>query len=254
MAYKDPEKKKAAHKSWYERNRERKLAKNKAWCERNRERKAATRKAWRERNREQLVANNRVWYERNRERRAAKNKAWRERNRERETANNKAWYERNRERKAATTRAWCERNRELVAEKHRTRRAKKKNAQVTLTSKEKTKLLVLERTRRELQRETGREYHIDHILPLAHGGLHHPVNLRILESTENISKQDKLLPEAITLAPEHFRLYSERVSPQRAWEFVRQLAEGLGLSEDDLDALITGRPLKGNPTLEDFLT
>ena len=123
-----------------------------------------------------------------------------------------------------------------------------------MTAKEKEKLLLLERTRRELQRETGRVYHIDHILPLSHGGLHHPINLRILESIENLSKQDKLLPEAIALAPEHFRLYSERVSPQRAWEFVRQLAEGLGLSEDDLDALITGRPLKGNPTLEDFLT
>jgi hypothetical protein len=44
--------------------------------------------------------------------------------------------------------------------------------------------------------------------------------LRILEGKENMSKQDKLLPEAIALAPEHFRLYSERVNPERAWEFV----------------------------------
>jgi hypothetical protein len=48
-------------------------------------------------------------------------------------------------------------------------------------------------------------------------------------------------------------LYSERVSPERAWEFVRQLAAGLGLSEKDLDALITGKPLKNKPTLEDFM-
>jgi hypothetical protein len=122
-----------------------------------------------------------------------------------------------------------------------------------LTANEKEKMLLLERTRQQLQSETGREYHIDHILPITHGGIHHPVNLRILDGRENVSKQDKLFPEAIALAPEHFRLYSERVSPERAWEFVQQLAEGLGLSEDDLDALITGNPLKSKPTLEDFM-
>ena len=239
MGYRDPEKKKAADKAWYERNRERRAATHKAWYERNRERKAAMDKAWSESNREQ---------------RLAINKAWRKRNPERVAAMNKAWSERNPERKAATTKAWVERNPELHKEKARRRRAKKKNAQVRLTANEKEKLLVLERTRSELQKETGREYHIDHTLPLNHGGLHHPINLRILEGAENISKRDKLLPEAIALAPEHFRLYSERVGPHRAWEFVRQLAEGLGLSEDDLDALITGKPLKGKPTLEDFFT
>jgi hypothetical protein len=212
---------------------------NKAWCERNREKRLAINKAWCERNREKRLAISKAWYERNPERKAAMNKAW---------------YERNPDRAAATKKAWRERNPELHKEKARRRRAKKKNALVTLTSNEKEKLLVLERTRSELQKETGRAYHIDHILPLAHGGLHHPINLRILEGAENLSKQDKLLPEAIALAPEHFRLYSERVSPERAWEFVHQLAEGLGLSEDDLDALITGKPLKGKPTLEDFFT
>jgi hypothetical protein len=34
---------------------------------------------------------------------------------------------------------------------------------------------------------------------------------------------------------------------------VRQLAAGLGLSEEDLDALIAGKPLKSKPTLEDFM-
>lgn len=254
MPYKDPEKKKAAQKAWYERNREQKLEKNKDWRERNSDRVAAKTKAWYERNRERKAATTKAWRECNRERCATVTKAWRERNRERCATSRKDWCERNRERCATTRKAWCERNRELVTENYRRRRAKKKNAQVTLTAKEKEKLLVLERTRQELQRETGREYHIDHILPINHGGLHHPVNLRILEGTENLSKHDKLLPEAIALAPEHFRLYSERVSPERAWEFVRQLAAGLGLNKDDLDALISGKPLKGKPTLEDFFT
>ena len=250
MPRKDKEEKKAYDKAWYERNRERRAETNKAWRECN----PIYNKAWYERNRERKAKTHKAWSERNRERKAATTKAWYERNRERKAATTKAWRERNRERVAAWSKAWCEQNPELHSEKCRRRRAKKKNARVTLTSKEKEKLLVLERTRRELQRETGRAYHIDHILPLAHGGLHHPINLRILEGTENLSKQDKLLPQAIALAPEHFRLYSERVSPERAWEFVRQLAAGLGLSKDDLDALITGRPVKGKPTLEDFFT
>jgi hypothetical protein len=238
MAYKDPERKKILDKAWLERNRERKAATNKAWYERNRERKATTSKAYRERNRERISIVDKAWLERNRERKATTNKAWRERNRER---------------RAITSKAWRERNRDLDHELKRRRRCKQKNASIPLTANEKEKMLLLERTRQQLQSETGREYHIDHILPITHGGIHHPVNLRILDGRENVSKQDKLFPEAIALAPEHFRLYSERVSPERAWEFVQQLAEGLGLSEDDLDALITGKPLKSKPTLEDFM-
>ena len=70
---------------------------------------------------------------------------------------------------------------------------------------------------------------------------------------ENSAKGDDILPEAIALAPEHFRLYSERVSNERAWQFARQLAAGLKLSEDDLNDLIAGNPLKPKPTLEDFM-
>jgi len=245
MPYKDPEKKKAADKAYRERNRERKAANSRAWYKRNPEKV----RICRERNRKQKAARDKIYCERNRERRAANCKAWYERNREWVVTYRKL----NRERRAATGKAWHERNRDLETEKSRRRRCRKRNASVYLTANETQQIVILERTRQELQRETGRDYHIDHILPIVHGGIHHPVNLRILDGRENVSKQDKLLPEGIALAPEHFRLYSERVSPERAWEFVRQLAAGLGLGEDDLDALITGKPLKSKPTLEDFM-
>ena len=286
MPYKDPEKNRACIKAWRERNRERKAAIDKAWrknnpekvriCrERNRERKAAANKAWCERNRERRAAANKAWRknnpekvricrERNRERKAARDKIYHERNREQRAAANKAWRERNRERIVTyrkvnrertrkIEKAWVERNRDLVNEKVRRRRCRKRNVSVYLTASETQQIVILERTRQELQRETRREHHIDHILPIVHGGIHHPVNLRIIDGKENLSKQAKLLPEAIALAPEHFRLYSERISTERAWEFVRQLAAGLGLGEDDLDALVTGKPLKRKPTLEDFM-
>jgi hypothetical protein len=253
MAYKDLEKIRKTNKDWNKRNRERVAATTKAWRERNREREAATAKAWRERNRERKAATTKAWRERNRERKAATTKAWSERNRERKAEKNKAWRERNPERVAAIAKAWRERNRDLINEKNRRRRCKEKNSSVPLTANEKKKILLMERARQQLQKETGLKYHIDHILPIVHGGIHHPVNLMILDSRENGCKRDKLLPEAIALAPEHFRLYSERISTERAWEFVRQLAAGLGLGEDDLDALVTGKPLKRKPTLEDFM-
>ena len=258
----------AYHKAWYERNRERRAATvkayrernrereaetNKAWRERNRERKAETNKAWRERNRERVAATEKAWRERNRERKAATIKAWYERNRERKAATDKAWRERNPERKAATIKAWRERNPELLRERERRKRAKYRNAQVTLTANEKAKLLVLERTRKELQKETGRDYHIDHILPLAHGGIHHPINLRILEGVENRSKNAKLLPEAIDLAYDHYKLYYERISPERAEEFVKQLANAIGLNEEEIDLKNNKLPaIPQKATLEDL--
>jgi hypothetical protein len=240
MAYKDKEKQKATVKAWRERNRERVRAECNAWYERNRERRLLTVKAW---------------AERNRERKAATDKAWVERNRERRLLTVKAWRERNRERAAATNKAWVERNREHVIERSRRRRCKKKNASVRLTVSEQKKLFLMEQTRLELQKETGGEYHIDHILPIVHGGIHHPINLRILERRENESKQAKLLPEAIDLAYEHFMLYHERVSPERAWEFVHQLAEGLGISVDEIriDDQQIKLSLPTKSTLEDLM-
>lgn len=124
-----------------------------------------------------------------------------------------------------------------------------------MSIKEREKLLLLENSRLELQRETGREYHIDHILPIRYGGIHHPINLRILEGEENLSKHANILPEAVALAPEHFRLYSERVSHERAREFVQQLAEGLGFNDQEVEDIMAGKPIKvkEKTTLEDFM-
>jgi len=280
----DKEKAKAWRKAYYQANREKIKAYNKAWGEANRERRAAydlarresvrerknaTSRAWheanrerillrmkkyRESNREKLCEQRRLDYKQNRERKRAYSKDWRTKNKNGVAEKRKANYKANRERERTRNKKWCCNNTHKVTEIQRRKRARHKNAFVSLTTKEKKKILLLESTRQELQKETGRPYHIDHILPIAHGGIHHPVNLQILDGEENLSKNAKLLPEAIALAPEHFRLYSERVSPERAWEFVRQLCTGLGLGEDDLNALVTGKPLKSKPTLEDFFT
>ncbi|NBT49423.1 MAG: HNH endonuclease [Actinobacteria bacterium] len=215
------------------------------------EKKRAAHKAYRENNKEKIRSYNATPNARllSRER----NRKYREKNRERLRL--KEADRRNRDREIIRSRArnWSRKNKHKVLIVTRQRRAKKKNCTVPLTANEKERIAFLENTRATMSKETGKQYHIDHILPVNHGGIHHPVNLRILEGYENVAKGHKLLPEAIALAPEHFRLYSERISTERAWEFVRQLAAGLGLGEDDLDALVTGKPLKRKPTLEDFM-
>lgn len=37
----------------------------------------------------------------------------------------------------------------------------------------------------------GKKYHVDHIIPLSKGGLHHEDNLQILEATQNLRKHNK---------------------------------------------------------------
>jgi len=43
---------------------------------------------------------------------------------------------------------------------------------------------------RRLSRETGIPHHVDHIIPIAKGGLHCQTNLQVITATENIKKGD----------------------------------------------------------------
>jgi hypothetical protein len=235
VANKDPEKEKAYQEAYREANREKRKAQSKAYYEANREKSKAQKKAYREANCEKIKA---------------RDKAYRKANREKIKAQKKTYRQANPEKKKAREKAYRKANPEKIRIKNRRRRAKEANAYVPLNEKEKKYQLHLELARIALQEETGREYHLDHILPITHGGIEHPVNWRLMEGKENLSKWAKILPEAVRLAPIQYKLYLERVGPERARQFVLDLAEGLGVKVK-LDKLgkITR---KKNPTLEDL--
>ena len=74
-----------------------------------------------------------------------------------------------------------------------TRRARKLKATVPLTDAEKLQVRALYEKARALTKASGkkRTYHVDHIIPLARGGLHHPANLQILLGVDKERKGAK---------------------------------------------------------------
>ena len=57
-----------------------------------------------------------------------------------------------------------------------------------LTQADRKSISSIYKQARKLTRETGIEHHVDHIKPLAAGGVHHPDNLQILTAEENLKK------------------------------------------------------------------
>lgn len=73
-----------------------------------------------------------------------------------------------------------------------TRRVLKRKSSINLTRGEKDEISKIYKKCKRTTRETDVEHEVDHIIPLAKGGLHHPSNLQIITKTENRRKGTKL--------------------------------------------------------------
>ena len=72
-----------------------------------------------------------------------------------------------------------------------------------MSSEEKDQINQIYKEARALREATGITYHVDHIIPLAYGGLHIPENLQIITEKENLQKRtdvDGVDPEKLKTA------------------------------------------------------
>ena len=163
MPYKDPEKKKAHSKAYYEANKDKITAYKKAYREANKEKIKHQHKAYREANKEKI------------------------------NARDKAWREANRETHLACLKTWSQNNKEARNALEVKRNASKKQA--ILPSSDLKLIKKLYEKRAKMSKKYNVLYHVDHIIPLSIGGAHHQDNMRVITAKENISKKDKYVPE-----------------------------------------------------------
>jgi hypothetical protein len=71
------------------------------------------------------------------------------------------------------------------------RRARVRDLTPELTKEEQERIDYLYWLAKDLRATTGETYHVDHIQPLAKGGLHHPDNLQVLPADINLKKGTK---------------------------------------------------------------
>lgn len=108
--------------------------------------------------------------------------------------NGSQWTEEQRKLRAEIGRKWQIENRDRVVAKCAERYAAKTRAMPKWVNR--ADLLQIYQQREAIARETGREYHVDHIVPLRGrlvSGLHVPWNLRIIPGIENKRKSNKLV-------------------------------------------------------------
>jgi 5-methylcytosine-specific restriction endonuclease McrA len=160
-----------------EEQKERKRARDKAWREANKERKRAINKAWREANKERARACEKVWREANKERERA-----------RACARTKAWYEANKERALARAKAWREANKEAVSNYAAIRRARMLGQTIDESCPIVKSIYAIARA----YRKAGLDVHVDHVIPLVRGGLHHWSNLNVVFAEYNLRKGAKM--------------------------------------------------------------
>lgn len=144
---------------------------------------------------ELLAARERAWRENNADAERARGKRWRELNKENGCLRTKRYRERHPERCRAAQDRWSKENRDKERMICARRRAKKLQATPPwLTDDHKKSIAAIYRRAVQLTKETGTEYHVDHIVPLAGRnvrGLHVPWNLQVITASENHRKWNK---------------------------------------------------------------
>ena len=160
-----------------------------SWYLRNKERSTATRLAYRAANIDSEMAYMRAYQVANKERIAATQAEYRRANKAAIKARDAEKYRQQTEKCKALNKAWYASNPDAVRVKNQNRRAKVKSSEGTLTKGRAYELLSLQRGKCACcGKPLGDKYHLDHIMPLALGGLNVDSNVQLLRAECNLQK------------------------------------------------------------------
>lgn len=164
------------HRNHYRKHRKKILAANQQWLNEHREQYRQYKNQYNQEHREKHRIYVKKWYQDHREEVLARSADWAQQNPEQYIANQKHWREENPERRAAI---------------EARRKARKENLPDTLTEKQREQLLFIGQAT-----FPGEDLHLDHVIPLKHGGGTTFANTHYIPGILNSFKKDRL-PEEI---------------------------------------------------------
>jgi len=183
---------------WYVKNKEDRVIKQKKWYEENKDRLSVEAKAKRLENLEHIKSKSREYYYKHREERLAKCKEYVKANRDKVLERNRIYNIKNADKVKARRKEYYERTKVAHFAYTKLRACLKMDRVPSWADKDKIKEIY--REARYLTDTTGEQHHVDHIIPLQGKnvcGLHVENNLRVVTAKENLSKNNKLIPELL---------------------------------------------------------
>jgi 5-methylcytosine-specific restriction endonuclease McrA len=190
---------------WYANNTDRAKVSMAEYRQKNRDKLLAKAAVWRASNSEMLKARCAEWYKANTEYAKAKNAIYRKSNIQKYQQQAVAWYAENIERARASRKAWGVANPGKRKAYNQNRRANKINNGGRLSADIVKKLFQLQRGKCACcGQPLMKNYHLDHIMPLALGGMNDDLNVQLL--TQRCNNQKGAKPPLIFMQSRGFLL------------------------------------------------
>lgn len=185
----NPEKVKARTAAYYAANKEKVDARMQAYRAANPAKAKESAAAYYAAHRDWRRVTNAAWYATNKDKKKAVNAARRAATKDKQRIYKAAYYEANRERVNARNTAWKTANPEARRIHSQNRRAKERAAGGVLSKGLASRLFKLQRGKCACcKRPLGNDFQLDHIMPLALGGLNIDGNIQLLRRVCNLQK------------------------------------------------------------------
>lgn len=194
--------------------------KQKTWSKTNKEKKKESDKKWRENNKERKIKNDKIWRQNNKEKKKETDRKWRENNKE----HIKLWREENRQKLRDYQNEWLKIPENKIIDNQRSR------LKSALKVKNKSTIEYLQCSSDFLKKwlewqfdenmswdNHGTYWHIDHVKPCYEyktskdTSIFSWKNLRPLEKTKNLSKNNKIIQKEISLQTEKVIFYMQHL-------------------------------------------